>query len=737
MSDNVRKVEFLLGKETVKIETGALAKQANGAVLVTAGETVVLVTAVASPKPKENADFFPLTVDYKERTYAAGRIPGGFFKREGKSRDKEILTSRLIDRSIRPLFPEGFTHEVQISAMVLSSDNVNNPDILCMIGASAALRVSDLPFGGPISSVRIGRLEGQLVVNPSLPDEESSDLDLIVAGSRDALLMVEGGANEISEEELVAALTLAQTENARVCDELDKLAAGLQTGQMTWAPLAVIEDLKKAADDLSRAGFKEAVRINEKSARDVKVGQVKEKVHSLLVEKYPGAKAAINQVLESVIYEEARKLILDERKRSDGRGFTDIRPLASRTSVLPRTHGSALFTRGQTQALVTVTLGTPSDMQIMDELQGEWKERFMLHYNFPGFSTGEPKPDRGPGRREIGHGALAKRSLYPVLPSADDFPYTIRIVSDILESNGSSSMASVCGGTLALYDAGVPVRKPVAGIAMGLVKEGDKYAILTDIQGLEDHLGDMDFKVSGTPDGVTGIQMDIKIAGISVAILTEALEQAKQARLKLIEHILGTLSAPRPELSVHAPRMIMVQIPIDKIGALIGPGGKNIRRIIESTGAEVEVEDDGSVYISSINSEAVQSAKLEVEGLTAEAEVGKIYKGKVTRIMGIGVFVEIFPGKEGLVRMSQLADRFVEKAEDVVKEGEVIEVKVLEVDAQGRINLSRKAVTNPGSENTPGHEPVGGPRSGGRDFRGGSGGRRPGGHDSGPRRGSF
>jgi polyribonucleotide nucleotidyltransferase len=734
MSDTIRKVEFPLGKETVKIETGALAKQANGAVLVTCGETVVLVTAVASAKPKENADFFPLTVDYKERTYAAGRIPGGFFKREGKSRDKEILTSRLIDRSIRPLFPEGFTHEVQISAMVLSSDSVNNPDILCMIGASAALRVSDLPFNGPISSVRIGRMEGVLVVNPSLPDEETSDLNLIVAGSREALLMVEGGGNEIPEATLVEALTLAQKENARVCDQLDELAKGLQTGQMKWAPLAVVDDLKRAAEDISRSDFKEAVRINEKSARDTKVSEIKEKVHALLTEKYPESKAAINQVLEGVLYEEARKLILDEHKRTDGRGFTDIRPLASRTSVLPRTHGSALFTRGQTQALVTVTLGTPSDMQIMDELQGEWKERFLLHYNFPGFSTGEPKPDRGPGRREIGHGALAKRSLYPMLPAADDFPYTIRIVSDILESNGSSSMASVCGGTLALYDAGVPVKKPVAGIAMGLVKEGEKYAVLTDIQGLEDHLGDMDFKVSGTPDGVTGIQMDIKISGISVQILTEALEQARQARLKLLEHMLGTLAAPRPELSVHAPRMIMVQIPVDKIGALIGPGGKNIRRIIEETGAEVEVEDDGSVYISSLDSLAVERAKEQVVGLTVEAEVGKIYKGKVTRIMGIGVFVEILPGKEGLVRMNQLSDHFVEKAEDVVKEGEELEVKVLEVDMQGRINLSRKAVTHPGSENV-GRDAVGGPRGGGRDFRGGP---RGGGRDSRPpRRGNF
>ncbi len=739
MSDNMRSVEFSLGKETIKIETGSLAKQANGAVLVTAGETVVLVTAVAAAKPKEGADFFPLTVDYRERTYAAGRIPGGFFKRETKARDGEVLVSRLIDRSIRPLFPEGFTHEVQISAIVLSSDGVNKADILCMIGASAALSVSDLPFNGPISAVRIGRIEGALVVNPSLVDEEGSDLDLVVAGSTDALLMVEGGASEISESQLVEGLALAQKENARVCAEIKKLAAGLKTGGMKWAALEVPDALKQAVDAMSRTGLKEAVRINEKSARDEKVASVKDKAQTDLAEKFPNSKAGINLTLENIMYEEARKLILDEKMRSDGRTFTQIRPLASRVGVLPRVHGSSLFTRGQTQALVTVTLGTPSDMQIIDALNGEYKDRFLFHYNFPGFSTGEPKGDRGPGRREVGHGALAKRSLETMLPDADTFPYTIRVVSDILESNGSSSMASVCGGLLALYDAGVPMKKPVAGIAMGLVKEGEKYAVLTDIQGLEDHLGDMDFKVSGTPDGVTGIQMDIKIAGISVAILTEALAQAKEARMKLLEHMTGTLPAARADLSVHAPRMIMVQIPVDKIGALIGPGGKNIRRIIEASGAEVEVEDDGCVYISSLDSEAVQRAKGEVEGLTAEAEVGKIYKGKVTRIMGIGVFVEIFPGKEGLIRMNQLAPTFVEKAEDVVKEGEEIEVKVLEVDQQGRINLSRKAVTHPGSEKDAGGG-SGGPR---REFsggRGGPGGGRSfggGGDRGGPRRRSF
>jgi len=722
VSDNVRKVEIESGKQKITIETGALAKQANGAVLVTSGETVVLVTAVASAKPKEGADFLPLTVDYRERTYAAGRIPGGFFKREGKARDKEILTSRLIDRSIRPLFPEGFTHDVQVSALVLSSDGVTNPDILCMIGTSAALVVSDIPFHGPLGAVRIGQINGELVVNPTLPEEEESKLDLIAAGTKEALSMVEGGAEELPEPIILDALSQAQKEVRRICEAQEQLAKDLKP-KMSWSGLAVSDELKQAIDKLARSGLHEAAEIQEKTARDEKVAAVKDLVKAQLAEKFPDSEAAISLTLENILYEEVRRLILQEKRRTDGRTFTQLRPLSSRTGVLPRTHGSAIFTRGQTQALVTVTLGTPSDMQIMDELQGEYKERFLFHYNFPGFSTGEPKMDRGPGRREIGHGALAKRSLYPVLPNDEEFPYTLRIVSDILESNGSSSMASVCGGLLALYDAGVPVRKPVAGIAMGLVKEGNNYAILTDIQGLEDHLGDMDFKVAGTPDGVTGIQMDIKISGISVEILREALEQARQARLQILDHMLKTLAAPRTEMSVYAPRMVTVQIPVDKIGALIGPGGKNIRRIIEVTGAEVEVEDDGKVYISSTDSVAVERAKEEVVGLTVEAEVGKIYKGKVTRIMGIGAFVEILPGKEGLIRMNQLSDHFVEKAEDVVKEGEEIEVKVLDVDQQGRINLSRKAVTHPGSENEPRREGAGGGfRGGPREFRGGGGG---------------
>lgn len=726
MSDNVRRVEFELGKHKVSLETGALAKQANGAVLVRSGDTVVLVTAVGASKPKEGADFFPMTVDYRERTYAAGRIPGGFFKREGKARDAEILTSRLIDRSIRPLFPEGFTHEVQISAIVLSHDGEINPDILCMIGASAALSVSNLPFQGPIGAVRVGRSDGQFIINPTLIEENDSDLDLVVAGSKEALLMVEGGAEELPEAQMLEALSLALTNNKRICEAIDQLSNGLGQPKMSWTPVAASAEVKSAVEALSRPGLKEAVRIADKGTRDAKVNAVNEATHKQLAEKYPDSKSAIQMVLETVIYEEARRLILDERRRTDGRGLQDIRPLSSRVGVLPRTHGSAIFTRGQTQALVVATLGTPSDMQIMDELAGEYKERFMLHYNFPGFSTGEPKGDRGPGRREIGHGALAKRSLYAMLPSEEDFPYTIRVVSDILESNGSSSMASVCGGTLALFDAGVPMKKPVAGIAMGLIKEGDRYAILTDIMGMEDHLGDMDFKVSGTPEGVTGIQMDIKIGGISIALLQEALENARVARLKLLDHMKETLATPRSDLSVHAPRMVTVQIPVDKIGALIGPGGKNIRRIIEETGAEVEVEDDGTVFVSSKDSLAVERARAEIEGMTAEAEVGKIYKGRVTRIMGIGVFVQILPGKDGLVRMSQLAPHFVEKAEDIVKEGDEIEVKVLDVDSQGRINLSRKAVTHPGSENEPSRGGEGGGRrdgpGGGGFSRGGRGG---------------
>jgi len=724
VSNQVKRSIIQIGGKEITLETGELAKQANGAVLVTCGETVVLVAIAAATKPKEGQDFFPLTVDYRERTYSAGKIPGGFFKRETKARDGEILVSRLIDRSVRPLFPEGFRNDVQVAAIVLSFDGVHSPDLLCMIGTSAALTVSDIPFNGPIGAVRMGRVNGELVVNPTLEQEAESDLDLVVAGTKDALMMVEGGSSEISEAGMVEALSLAMQEIARLCAAQEELVKEGKKPVMAWAGHDIPADLKLAVEQASRAGLREAVKVNEKSAREDQIKEVGKGVKATLAEKFPEGDHAIGLVLEAVLYEEARRLILEDRRRSDGRGFTDIRPLSSRVGVLPRTHGSALFTRGQTQALVTCTLGTPSDMQIIDALEGEYKERFLLHYNFPGFSTGEPKADRGPGRREIGHGALARRSLMSMLPSEEEFPYTIRIVSDILESNGSSSMASVCGGLLALYDAGVPVKKPVAGIAMGLVMEGSKYAILTDIQGLEDHLGDMDFKVSGTPDGITGIQMDIKIAGISIPLITEALENARVARLKLLEHMKSTLSAPK-ELSVHAPRMVTVQIPVEKIGALIGPGGKNIRRIIEQSGAEVEVEDDGKVYISSKDSESVARAKTEIEGMTVEAEVGKIYKGRVTRILGIGAFVEILPGKEGLIRMNQLSDKFVEKAEDVVKEGEEIEVKVLDVDMQGRINLSRKAVTHPGSELQ-----SGGGRSGGGRPGGSYGGSR----DRGPRR---
>ena len=497
MSNQVKRTEIQVGTQPIILETGELAKQANGAVLVTSGETVVLVTAVSSRQPKVGQDFFPMTVDYRERTYSAGKIPGGFFKRETKARDGEVLVSRLIDRSLRPLFPEGFRHEVQISAIVLSYDGVNSADMLCMIGASAALTVSDIPFNGPIGAVRIGRVKGEFVINPVLEQEAESDLDLVVAGTKDALMMVEGGATELPEADIVSALALAMKEIALICAAQEELVKGAKQAPMPWSGHEFAPELKSAIEDQSRAGFREAVTIKDKGTRDAKTKEINKAIKTALAEKFPDAEHAMNFLLESVLYEEARRLILEDRRRTDGRNFQDIRPLSSRTTVLPRTHGSALFTRGQTQALVTCTLGTPSDMQIIDALEGEYKERFLLHYNFPGFSTGEPKADRGPGRREIGHGALARRSLMTVLPSEDDFPYTIRIVSDIMESNGSSSMASVCGGLLALYDAGVPVKKPVAGIAMGLVMEGAKYAILTDIQGMEDHLGDMDFKVCG------------------------------------------------------------------------------------------------------------------------------------------------------------------------------------------------------------------------------------------------
>lgn len=678
-----------IGGKNIIIETGRLAKQASGSCLVKAGDTTVLVTVAAGKEPKENCDFLPLTVDYRERTYAAGKIPGGFFKREGRPRENEILKSRLIDRSLRPMFSENWHNETQITSMVLSYDNINDAEIPSIIGASLALMISEIPFNIPVSSVRIGRIDGSYVVNPTIPQQKLSDLDLIVSGTSDALLMVEAGANELSESEIMDALNLAHQEIKKIC----AFQLSFKSKEKLQIPVLEIDiNLKNEVIQIADAKTEQIVTIAEKSSRENSWNKFKKEILANLKEKYPEKENIIVFLLEDIFYKKARRLILDKKVRSDGRTLTQIRPISCQTGILPRTHGSGLFTRGQTQALATVTLGTPQDMQVMDELGGEYKERFMLHYNFPGFATGEPKGERSSSRREIGHGALARRALSPLIPSEDQFPYTIRIVSDILESNGSSSMASVCGGSLALFDAGVPIKSSCAGIAMGLVKEDDKYAILSDIMGMEDHLGDMDFKVAGTTKGITALQMDIKITGLTTQLMSEALEQARKGRLEILDKMESSLSNPREDLSVFAPRMVTLMISPSKIGELIGPGGKNIRRIQEDTGADIDIEDDGKVFISSADKTAVDLAKQLVEYFTADIEIGKIYKGKVTRILNFGAFVEILPGKEGLVHISQLSEQHVKKVEDVVHEGDEITVKVVEIDNQGRVNLSKKAV---------------------------------------------
>ncbi len=686
----VRSIEFA-GK-TLTVETGYLAKQAGGSALVRLGDTVVLVTVVAGKDPKNFIDgnvFLPLTVDFRERTYAAGKIPGGFFKRETRPREGEILLSRLIDRTIRPLFAEGWDRETQVGIMLVSSDGVNDVEMPSLVGVSIALQVSDIPFEANVAAVRIGMIDGKFIVNPTKQEQASSSLDLMVAGTCDAITMVECGAKELSEDQLLEALNLAAENLKTLCafqEGFNKKAKQLVT------PAVVDEAMKNEITSMSAARIEEILQPRSKDSRDDMWRAYKKEVVAALEGKYPEKASAIKNILEDLFYYAARKLVLDKRTRADGRNLDEVRPIESIVGILPRAHGSAVFTRGQTQALAVATLGTPGDAQVMDVLDGEYKERFMLHYNFPGFSTGEPKPERSPGRREIGHGNLARRALLPLLPSEAEFPYTIRIVSDILESNGSSSMASVCGGSLALFDAGVPCTSNCAGVAMGLVKEGDKYAILTDIMGMEDHLGDMDFKVTGTRKGVTALQMDIKIKGLTPKIMAEALEQARKGRLHILGKMEETMTAPRAQMSTFAPRMFIVQINPSKIGELIGPGGKNIRRIQEGTGAKIDIEDDGRVFISSTVEGAAEAAKAEVEGMSAEIEVGKVYTGKVTRLMNFGAFVEVLPGKEGLVHISQLAIDHVKRVEDVVKEGDVITVKCTEIDEKNRVNLSRKAV---------------------------------------------
>ncbi|HTX54313.1 MAG TPA: polyribonucleotide nucleotidyltransferase [Candidatus Baltobacteraceae bacterium] len=682
--------EISLEGKTLSIETGRVARAADGAAWVRYGDTVVLVTAVASKETREGIDFFPLTVDYQERAYAAGKIPGGFFKREGRPHEKETLTSRLIDRPIRPLFPTGYHQDVQIIATVLSADMENDPDVLAVIGASAALTVSQIPFQGPIGCVRIGRVGGRLIVNPTYAQLTESDLDVVVAGSQSAIVMVEGGANEVPEETMLAALLHGhQTMQAIIALQHD-LIRQMGVSKPPFAAPVVDQALHERIESACRARIRELAFVPEKEEQKARRRQLLDEALTLVGDEPDAVKLQVRELFEELEKQEMRRLIIEEGRRADGRAVTQVRPITCETGVLPRTHGSALFTRGQTQALATTTLGTSEDEQRMDDLEGETFKRFMLHYNFPPFSVGEVKFMRGASRRDIGHGALAERAIQPVLPGKEEFPYTIRIVSDILESNGSSSMATVCGASLSLMDAGVPVKGAVAGVAMGLVKEGDRTVVLTDIQGLEDHLGDMDFKVAGTRSGVTSIQMDIKIQGITEAVLRQALTQARQARMEVLEIMGRAIAAPRQALSPFAPRIITFKIPTDKIREVIGPGGKVIRSIVEQTGVKIDIEDDGTVAIASVDEAAAQKAMDIIGKIVEVPEVGKVYLGKVVKIMDFGAFVEILPGTDGLLHISQISTERIKRVEDVLKEGDEVQVKVLEVDKSGKIRLSRR-----------------------------------------------
>ncbi len=674
------------------IEMGKIAKQADGAAYVSYGDTVVLVTACAQKEPKEGVDFFPLTVDYRENTYAAGKIPGGFFKREGRPTEKEILTSRLIDRPLRPLFPEGFSNETQVIALVLSADKENDPDVMSITGASAAVYCSPIPFNNPVAAVRVGMMNGEFIVNPPISKLKDSQLNLTVAGSEDAIVMVEAGASEITEEKMIEALDFAHG----VIRKLIALQKDLyQQMQPVKRPVEKVEfDAAEYARIEAEYALKitEALRVPGKLNSYARLDEISEEIVESVPEEEPERRVQVGRIYHHVMEKIFRREILQDKHRPDGRGFDQIRPISAEVSLLPRTHGSALFTRGETQALVTATLGTADDEQRMDTLEGESFKRFMLHYNFPPFSVGEVKFLRGPGRREIGHGALAERSILPVMPAEEAFPYTIRVVADILESNGSSSMATICGGILALMDAGVPIKAPVAGVAMGLVKEGENYSILTDIAGAEDHCGDMDFKVAGTEKGITGLQMDIKIGGITREIMAEALAQAREGRLFILQRMAECLGTPRSEISPYAPRIITIQIPKDKIGGVIGTGGKIIRGIIEQTGVKIDIEDDGTVNIASTDTDSAQKAIRMIEDLVMEAEVGKTYLGNVTRLVDFGAFVEIFPGTEGLLHISEVADFRVQDINSELKVGDQIPVKVLSIEPPNKIRLSRKAV---------------------------------------------
>ncbi len=733
----MKRYEIQVGRTPITIETGRMAKQADGATLVRMGDTVVFVAACSAKEPKPGIDFLPLTVDYRENNFAAGKIPGGFFKREGRQNEKEILTCRLIDRPMRPLFPEGWACETQISALLWSADPLNESDTLALIGTSASLCISDIPFDTPVGAVRVGFWDGQCHINPTTPDMKTkSELNLLVAGTEKAICMVESSARELSEENMVRALVAGHEAIKQICAVQRQMMAEIGKPKRHAPKKEIDHALAREIASALEPDLYEAMQKRDKLEMYARMDAVKKAYVASLTDDQAAKKALVATVYDSLREHILRREILEKGRRLDGRRFAEIRPIATEVTVLPRTHGSALFTRGETQALVTATLGTSEDAQIIDTVQeAEHKKRFMLHYNFPAFSVGEVKPNRGPGRREIGHGALAERALREMLPSEEDFPYTIRIVSDILESNGSSSMASICGGTLSMLDAGVPLKASVAGVAMGLVSNGEKYVVLSDIAGEEDHYGDMDFKVAGTAKGLTALQMDIKIDGLNAELMAKALAQAKEGRLHILGKMAESLTTHRAEMSVYAPRIITVRIPVDKIRDVIGPGGKMIRSITERTGCKIEIEDDGRVLIASTDLQAAQQAVAIIEELTASVELGKTYMGKVVRIVDFGAFVEIMPGTDGLLHVSEIAHERVNEVRDVLKEGDAIMVKVLTIDPMGKVRLSKKAliplpegmVAPPeGSSDRPPRREGGGDRDRGRGGdrpRGGGGGR--------------
>jgi polyribonucleotide nucleotidyltransferase len=702
------RVSVELGGRTYAIEVGRVAKQASGATWVRYGDTVVLVAAVASKYPIDK-DFFPLTVEYREKTYAAGKIPGGFFKREGRPTEKEILSSRLIDRPLRPLFPDGFRNEIQIMATVLSSDQQNDSDILAVTGASTALMVSDIPFPEPVSAVRVGLVGGQLALNPTFQELEESSLDMVVAGTDSSIVMVEGGANEVPEATIVEALQFAHPH----IQALNRMQRELRERVGKPKRVFVVPErdpgLEKEVEREFGARISKANEFEVKEERQAELDKIRQEAIAKFQEGHPGCEKFVGELLEEIESRDLRRRILEDGRRADGRGLDEIRPITCEVGVLPRTHGSALFTRGQTQALVVTTLGTKMDEQKVEELEGQTWKSYMLHYNFPPFSVGEVRPLRGPGRREIGHGALAERSIEPMIPTETDFPYTIRIVSDILESNGSSSMATVCGGSLSLMDAGAPIKSHVAGIAMGLIQEGDRTAILTDILGVEDHLGDMDFKVTGTREGVTAFQMDIKISGLSYEVMANALEKARAARLHVLDKMYAAIEGPRAELSPYAPRIYVMMIDPDKIRDVIGPGGKMIKKICAETGTQIDIEDTGEVRVAASSGADGDRAREIIRSIVEDPEIGRVYQGIVRRVVPFGAFVEISPGKDGLVHISELEPRRVERVEDVINEGDTVLVKVIGIDREGKIKLSRKQAL-PGYVEEPAHAGAGGGR---------------------------